>query len=108
MCCAQNGSLVSVEASGHAGFASQGSDIVCAAVTILLRTAVSVLSSKNDIQIQVNFPERGFLAYTVTGYTKSSEPLLLFAAEFLQKGIESLVCEFPQAVHMQMNILKDT
>ena len=41
--CGKDGAFKSCNASGHAGFAAKGKDIVCAAVTELLRTAVQVL-----------------------------------------------------------------
>lgn len=38
-------SIVSLEASGHAGFASHGEDIVCAAISVLMQTAVNSLEA---------------------------------------------------------------
>ena len=41
--CGREGEFRRVSASGHASFAARGKDIVCAAETVLLRTALEVL-----------------------------------------------------------------
>jgi uncharacterized protein YsxB (DUF464 family) len=38
-------SIVSLEADGHAGYASHGEDIVCAAISVLMQTAVNSLEA---------------------------------------------------------------
>ncbi|MDE5614650.1 MAG: ribosomal-processing cysteine protease Prp, partial [Treponemataceae bacterium] len=53
--CGKDGAFRSCEAAGHAGFAAKGSDIVCAAVTILLRTAADVLSGMDGVVIRAKY-----------------------------------------------------
>jgi len=41
----RNNSIVSLEGDGHAGFADHGEDIVCAAISVLMQTAVNSLEA---------------------------------------------------------------
>ncbi|TYT79653.1 ribosomal-processing cysteine protease Prp [Treponema phagedenis] len=92
----------SVTASGHAETAPRGFDIVCAAVSVLLRTAVIGLSEVNP---QVNTAERGFLTCTVPSYAEDSLARLQFTAEFLANGMKTLVKEYPEAVDFRVKKL---
>ncbi len=46
----KDNSLVSFEADGHAGFANHGEDIVCAAISVLMQTAVNSLDAVAGIK----------------------------------------------------------
>ena len=87
--------LLSFKASGHANSGRKGHDIVCAAVTILLRTTVQALGS---VQTETGAEERGLLTFRVLKYYENQSELLRYAAEFLWLGIASLQEEYPQAV----------
>lgn len=91
----EKGHLLSVEASGHANSGIKGHDIVCAAVTILLRTTVQALGS---VQADVSAEQRGSLSFRVLSYDETQSEKLRYAAEFLWLGITSLQEEYPQAV----------
>ena len=91
----EKGELLSVEASGHANSGRKGHDIVCAAVTILLRTTVQALGS---VQADVSAEQRGSLSFRVLHYAGLQSEKLRYAAEFLWLGITSLQEEYPQAV----------
>ena len=91
----------SCKAAGHAGFASKGSDIVCAAETILLRTAMRVLE-ESGMCFSANETKRGFLEFMASvpsGSAVDSESALverLFCvADFLATGLKSLEVEYP-------------
>lgn len=102
-------------ASGHAGFAEKGSDIACAAVTILLRTAMQVLCGDARIEFESSVParseldskgvSRGELAFSawvkddLALDEKSSAKIKIKSlAEYLSLGFESLRKEFPHNV----------
>ena len=91
----EKGELLSVEASGHANSGRKRHDIVCAAVTILLRTTVQALGS---VQADVSAEQRGSLSFRVLNYDGMQSEKLRYAAEFLWLGITSLQEEYPQAV----------
>ena len=72
-----------------------GTDIVCAAVSVLIRTAVSVLSQRKGIFIRCNAPEPGFLDLEAE-YTDEGKEFLLTVGVFLIQGLESVAMEYPQ------------
>ncbi len=52
------------EVSGHAGYAEEGQDIVCAAVTVLVLNTVNALEqfTKTDFQCEADESKGGFLS----------------------------------------------
>ena len=91
----ENGVLRSCKAAGHAGAGPTGTDIVCAAVTVLLRTAVRALSGKKGITVRCEAPEPGFL-FLEADYTAEGKDFLFAAGVFLTEGLASVVEEYPQ------------
>ena len=89
--------LVFAEASGHAGVGTRGTDIVCSAVTILLRTTMTTLAGYGPA-IETTTAGRGSLSFRVTAFSEGDEPFLRYAARFLREGLESLEREYPEAV----------
>lgn len=92
-----SGALVSASAQGHALHGSAGTDIVCAAVSVLLRTTLTVLKG-SSVRLQVESAGRGTLSLTVTACRQADFPLLRYAARFLQSGMSSLAEEYPESV----------
>lgn len=99
--CDKNGAFRSCEATGHAGFAARGSDIVCAAVTILLRTAMDVLLGTDGVSVRADAGERGALSFAVERAAASKTERLVCTADFLERGLRSLQAEYPQFVRLQ-------
>ncbi len=102
--CNKNGALLAGSVSGHALFAKKGSDIVCAAVSVLMRTSVSVLQETKTVQVLVKTPKRGELSFTVTDFDSAAEQRLVFAADFLRSGLHSLQAEYPAHVAVTITI----
>jgi uncharacterized protein YsxB (DUF464 family) len=100
------GNLVSAEASGHAGAGKRGTDIVCSAVTVLLRTTLSVLSA-SGVSLEAGTAGRGSLGFRVTASSARDEALLRYAADFLVEGIGSLERESPGAIEMRVDRTDD-
>jgi len=90
-----DGVLRSCSASGHAGAGATGTDIVCAAVSVLMRTAVRALSGKKGITIRCEAPEPGFLKLEAE-YSTEGRDFLAAAGVFLTEGLASVVEEYPQ------------
>ena len=97
-------SFLSCKAEGHALFDKKGQDIVCAAATILLRTAAQTLEKRPGISFSGEEPVKGRLAFEAKADKDSAKNELKFAADFLQKGFESLAKEFPQNVQFECNL----
>ena len=88
------GLLESCRVSGHAGAGKQGSDIVCAAVSVLARTFVRVLNGRDDITIRGSIPQRGDFFVEVE-YGPEGREFLAAAGTFLMEGLLSVSEEFP-------------
>jgi uncharacterized protein YsxB (DUF464 family) len=97
----ESGVLRSCKASGHARAGRKGTDIVCAAVSVLMRTAVRALSSRKGIMIRYDAPEEGFL-FLEANYTAEGKEFLYSAGVFLTEGLASVAEEYPQ--HCRLTI----
>ena len=89
------GLLRSCRVHGHAGAGVKGSDIVCAAVSVLTRTIVRVLSEQKDITIRGSIPGLGNFQLEVD-YKKEGREFLDAAGAFLSEGLLSVAEEFPE------------
>ncbi len=102
----KDGVLKNCKANGHADFSRKGSDIVCSAVTILLKTAMKVLSQKDGVTLKADMSSRGNLAFCVeaTKDTPETASCLKYTADFLRAGFESLSKEFPKNVSFEETV----
>jgi hypothetical protein len=89
------GMLRACKASGHSGAGKTGSDIVCAAVSVLLRTAISTLSNREGITIRCDAPQKGRLWLEID-YEAKGKDFLFAAGEFLINGLSSVAQEYPE------------
>ena len=87
--------LLFFEAAGHAYCGLKGHDIVCAAVTILIRTTVQALGS---IHAEAHAEQRGRFTFHVVQYDEKDAEQLRYAAQFLWLGMTSLQEEYPKAI----------
>jgi uncharacterized protein YsxB (DUF464 family) len=90
----QNEILSYCKASGHAGAGKAGADIVCAAVSVLMRTAFKTLSEKKGIVIRGDAPKPGQLWLEVD-YSEEGREFLSAIGFFLLEGIRSVAEEYP-------------
>ena len=88
------GLLRSCLIQGHAGAGPRGGDIVCAAVSVLARTALRVLSRREGITVRGEAPERGVIRMEID-YAGNGREFLSAAGSFLLEGLESVVGEYP-------------
>ena len=96
----KNGVIKKCQANGHADFSRKGCDIVCAAITILIRTAMQVLSHSENVLLMADTSTRGFLSFSVEVKTENpeTETQLKCIGDFLRTGILALTKEFPKNV----------
>ena len=74
---------------GHAGYAESGSDIICAAVSMLSTNAVNSIEQLTDDKVLYNVDgETGLLSMSFDGKTISNESKLL--VDSLIIGLESI------------------
>ncbi len=95
------GCISAFTASGHAGCGSRGSDLVCAAFTILARTAFRSLELLPGIEIRGRAERPGSLDFSVlvpaddTGRARG-------IADFLVCGLTDVARDFPDAVVVEI------
>ena len=102
--CSSSGEFRSCVADGHAGFAHKGRDIVCSAVTAILRTAGQVLSGTKDISIVSETVSRGKLSFQVKNdgdFSENAAIRLCCIADFIRSGISSIEKEYPKCVKLE-------
>lgn len=82
----ENGKIVSFEAKGHSGYAPEGEDIVCAAISSVMWATVNGL--ENVAKVPVSYTEQdGFLSCRILGLSdidrEKADILLESMADFL-------------------------
>ena len=99
----KDGVLKKCKANGHAGFSKRGQDIVCSAVTVLLRTAMQFLSRNKDVTLEADTSSRGTLAFCVEvkDGNPEAESCLKFTADFLREGFISLSKDYAENVSVE-------
>jgi uncharacterized protein YsxB (DUF464 family) len=98
------GLLRSCEVKGHAGAGPAGYDLVCAAVSILTRTAFRVLSEREGIILRGGAPERGVFRME-TGCQETGREFLDACGVFLTDGLASVAEMYPE--HVKLTIRRD-
>ncbi|MBQ0002410.1 MAG: ribosomal-processing cysteine protease Prp [Treponema sp.] len=103
---ANDGSALHTVSEGHSGFAEKGKDIVCSAVTILMRTAIGLLSDTSGIELKTDTSLRGYLSFEARVLKDDSKlkERLSTIGDFLKEGFESLSEEFPQNVKLDFKL----
>jgi uncharacterized protein YsxB (DUF464 family) len=90
------GNLLSFKAAGHAA-GDWGRDIVCAAFSVLARTAYRSLEALPGIELRGSAPEPGDLSFDVLRPASSPERASGIA-DFLVAGIGDLARDYPDIV----------
>ena len=105
ICSGEKGEFASCKAIGHSGFAKEGSDIVCSAVTLMLRTTALFLEEKcsfdERLKIELLCQEKGNIEISVVRYGDASFECLVFLFDFLRLGLKSLEDEYPEFVKLE-------
>lgn len=97
-------SIVSLEASGHAGYASHGEDIVCAAISVLMQTAVNSLEAVAGIkQFIYEADESGYMYIELpVNLEKSQADKAEVILRTILTGLEGIAEAYPK----NMKLLK--
>jgi uncharacterized protein YsxB (DUF464 family) len=96
------GLLRACTVTGHSGAGPRGADIVCAAVSILTRTALRTLLGKEGISVRGgDAPERGIFRIELD-YTGAGREFLAATGLFLMEGLVSVCEDYPD--YCTMNI----
>lgn len=98
--------FIEFEASGHAGMSKKGNDIICSAVTALLKTALlSLLNAEKcsaDLNIKTEVQKNGRLYAKVLKFSKEDESRLHYLFEFLAIGLSALEADYPNYLSLKI------
>jgi uncharacterized protein len=92
-----SGAIAAFRASGHAGQGPRGTDIVCAAFTVLARTAYRSLEGLAGIGLRGAAERPGSLDFEVLRPARDGERAVGIA-DFFAMGLGDLAREFPESV----------
>lgn len=105
----KDGVFTECNAKGHAGADVRGRDVVCAAVTVLIRTAMTVLNNTKGIVLNAMPSGRGEVHFNVQiaddgMRTAESAARLVCVSDFIECGVRSVMAEYPQNVRLERRI----
>lgn len=89
------GILSKVIADGHSEYEKKGRNIVCAAATVLLRTAARQLEAITGVKLNGEAETPGSLNFVIERYSENRIAYLKGITDFLVKGIDDLSIEYP-------------
>jgi uncharacterized protein YsxB (DUF464 family) len=96
------GALRGFSVSGHAGSAARGEDLVCAAVSILFRTAARVLQLQRDVRVRGSAPDSGRMELQIEELPAPRRQWLIGLTDFLVRGTRDLQEENPEAIAVRV------
>ena len=96
----ENGRYTGFDASGHSGYAEEGSDIVCAAVSILTCTCVNALESVCGLVPRVTANREGILSFSLPKRTAEEDAGAQILMGALRQGLSDLAEAYPQYVQL--------
>ena len=94
------GCLKYLKVTGHAGNKKEGNDLVCAAVSCLVRTTANVLYKLAEISINSQAQEPGILEITINSLPDKYYEWVKGVTEFLITGIFDIKNEFPESIEI--------
>lgn len=100
------GCLSACDSAGHAGIGRAGDDPLCAAVTVLVRTAAETLGSRPGSKLEWDAPVRGAFRFSLlkNGSQMGERDWERGVADYLIAGLTRLRNDYPE--HLELNILR--
>ncbi len=99
--------LNQIRASGHAGDAVSGTNIVCAAATSLLRSACRTISSDKEICSKFSAGDRGQIDFYIYSCESEKKRWLKGITDYLLTGLTDLDNEYPEDFRINIKLLKE-
>ena len=97
--------VTKVEAKGHAGYAKYGKDIVCAAVSSVMQTALLGVKDVSDANVSyVSNDETGYLSFTITDATEDVRVKQQAILRAMELGLRDLEKGYKAYVKMEVNL----
>ncbi len=94
--------IQSAVAEGHAGNAPGGSNLACAAVTVLLRTAYETVAGYDGVTVSGRAPAPGSLSFEVGRYPPGAVDRLKGVGDFLVAGLSGIQRDYPGLIELNI------
>jgi uncharacterized protein YsxB (DUF464 family) len=98
--------LKSLSIQGHAETEKKGNDLLCAALSVLVRTALHALTKEKRLALKGDIEKVGLLELTIFSYTDNISDWLKGITDFLMTGLFDLMLEFPQNLSISFKTSK--
>ena len=98
----KDGRYTGYQARGHSGYAEEGSDIVCAAVSILGCTCVNSLESLLDVRARILENQEGRLAFELPPLKEEQKDGAELLMGALAQGLSDLRDGYPGYVKFEI------
>ena len=95
-----DGALRLVEAEGHAGTKAVGSNLACAAISVLLRGAYETIAGFPGVAVTGEAPGPGNLRFEIRRSTSESAERLRGVADFLRVGLSGVDRDYPGLIEL--------
>lgn len=103
------GRLTGFSAKGHAGYAEEGSDIVCAAVSVLTITCVNTLEKVCGKQPNVTGGEDGLLSCSLPhGLSAAQMHDAQIVLQYLATGLQDLAGSYNKYIKLSVQERRET
>lgn len=99
----RTGVLRTLTASGHAGTAARGQDIVCAAASALLFSVARTLEAADEVDVDGGADRKGELELVVRRIAEEQREWGRGVTEMFLKGIMDLAREHPSNVELTIS-----
>jgi len=97
-----DGMLVRMSVTGHAHSSSAGNDLVCAAVSSLVRTTVRTLEAHEGLRVWYNAPGPGTVALDIETVPQSEKIWLKGVTDMVRIGFEDIRSDAP--AHIELDV----
>ncbi|MBN2535599.1 MAG: ribosomal-processing cysteine protease Prp [Spirochaetales bacterium] len=92
----ERGCIRKCNVEGHSFLAKPGTDILCAGVTVLLRTIHRVLYVDKGVGFKGSDPESGKMSFTLKWIPEVKINRMQGISDYLVRGLKDLEAEYPE------------
>ncbi len=92
--------LKRISAVGHASGEKRGSNVVCGAATILMRSAARVIAAENALDIGGSADREGIIDIQIRRIADDKREWLRGVSDVLREGLRSLAADHPGEVRV--------
>ena len=104
ICLNSNNIIKYVSAEGHAGDSPAGKNIICAAVSVLIRSAYRTIVKNSKVEACITAKNEGSLYFRIIKFDESQTEWLKGISDYLLTGIKDIESESPDSVKIVITV----